>query len=77
MIDKPFWCDLVTSGGTGDRVAKSRDRGCKPDHAASAVASFLNCGTRAPLRTTAPLPFADKLLVGFFGVPGELNLSVA
>jgi hypothetical protein len=26
-IDKPFWCDLVTLGGTGDRVAKSRDRG--------------------------------------------------
>jgi len=26
--------DLLSWGGTGDRVAKSRDRGCKPDHAA-------------------------------------------
>ena len=33
-IDKPFRRDLLSWGGTGDRAAKSRDRGCKPGHAA-------------------------------------------
>ena len=36
-IDKPFRCDLLFWAGTGDRAAKSRARGCKPDHAAFSV----------------------------------------
>lgn len=33
-IDKPFRRKLLSCRGTGDRAAKSWDRGCKPDHAA-------------------------------------------
>jgi hypothetical protein len=33
-IDKPLQCDLLCWDGTGDRAAKSRARGCKPDRAA-------------------------------------------
>jgi hypothetical protein len=33
-IDKPFWPGLLFWSGTGDRAAKSRDGGCKPDRAA-------------------------------------------
>jgi hypothetical protein len=33
-IDKPFRRYLLSCDGTGDRVAKSWDRGCKPGHAA-------------------------------------------
>ena len=36
-VDKPFRRDLLSSSSTGDRVAKSRDQGCKPDHAALSV----------------------------------------
>jgi len=36
-IDKPFRRELLSWNGTGDRVAKSRDRGCEPDHAAFSV----------------------------------------
>ncbi len=36
-IDKPFRRDLLSLGGTGDRAAKSRDRGCKPGRAALSV----------------------------------------
>src|SRR5471030_1902286 len=39
-------------------------------------ASFLTCGARALLRSAAPLPFADKLLVGLFGMTGELDLAI-
>jgi hypothetical protein len=36
-IDKPFRRELLFWGGMGDRAAKSRARGCKPDHAAFSV----------------------------------------
>jgi len=36
-IDKPFRRELLSWDGTGDRVAKSRVRGCKPGHAAFSV----------------------------------------
>ena len=36
-IDNPFRLDLLFWGCTGDRAAKSRARGCKPDHAAFSV----------------------------------------
>jgi len=36
-IDKPFQHDLLCWGGTGDRAAKSRGRGCKPGRAAFSV----------------------------------------
>jgi hypothetical protein len=74
-IDKPFRRDLLSSRSTGDRAAKNRARGCKPDRAAST--SLLTCGTRAPLSITAPLPLADEPLVGLFGVAGKLDLAVA
>ena len=41
VIDKPFRLDLLFSGGTGDRAAKSRARGCKPGRAAFSVAPRL------------------------------------
>jgi hypothetical protein len=37
-IDKPLRRDLLCSNGTGDRAAKSRDRGCKPGRAAFSLA---------------------------------------
>jgi hypothetical protein len=74
-IDKPFRRDLLSLRSTGDRAAKNRARGCKPDRAAST--SLLTCGTRAPLSITAPLPLADEPLVGLFGVAGKLDLAVA
>src|SRR6476620_9745028 len=37
-IDKPFRCDLLVWTCTGDRVAKSRARGCEPGRAAFTVA---------------------------------------
>ena len=40
-IDKPFKRDLLCWGGTGDRAAKSWDRGCKPDHVAFSVVPHL------------------------------------
>ena len=40
-IDKPFRGDLLFWSGTGDRAAKSRARGCKPDHAAFSVVPHL------------------------------------
>ncbi len=40
-IDKPFRQDLLSCRGTGDRVAKSRDRGCKPGRAAFSVVPLL------------------------------------
>ena len=40
-IDKPFKRDLLCWGGTGDRAAKSRDRGCKPGRAAFSVVPLL------------------------------------
>ena len=40
-IDKPFRRDLLFWSGTGDRAAKSRARGCKPDHAAFSVVPHL------------------------------------
>ena len=40
-IDKPLRRDLLSCGGTGDRAAKSRDRGCKPGRAAFSVAPRL------------------------------------
>ena len=47
-IDKPFRRDLLSWGGTGDRAAKSRARGCKPDRAAFSVAPRLRhlCAAR-------------------------------
>ena len=36
-IDNPFRLDLLFWGCTGDRAAKSRARGCKPDQAAFSV----------------------------------------
>src|SRR5580700_9339889 len=39
-------------------------------------ASFLSCGARALLGIAAPLPFADELLVGLFGMTGELDLAI-
>jgi hypothetical protein len=36
-IDKPFRWELLFLSGTGDRAAKSRDRGCEPDRAAVSV----------------------------------------
>jgi hypothetical protein len=61
-IDKPFRCELLFWGGTGDRAAKSWAGGCKPGHWPSV--SFLACGTRAPLRMPPRLPLADKPFVG-------------
>lgn len=40
-IDKPFRRELLFSRGTGDCVAKSRARGCKPGHAAFSVVPHL------------------------------------
>jgi len=40
-IDKPLRRDLLCSNGTGDRAAKSRDRGCKPGRAAFSLAPRL------------------------------------
>ena len=40
-IDKPFRRALLCWGGTGDRAAKSRGRGCKPGRAAFSVAPLL------------------------------------
>jgi hypothetical protein len=37
-IDKPFLLDLLFWRSTGDRVAKSRARGCQPGRAAITVA---------------------------------------
>jgi hypothetical protein len=46
-IDKSFLlCDLLFWRGTGDRVAKSRARGCQPGRAAVTVAPHL----AAPVR---------------------------
>src|SRR6266581_762541 len=45
--------------------------------AAQPSASFLFCGARALLRVAAPLPLADKALVGLFGMAGELDLTVS
>jgi putative transposase len=46
-IDKPFRRELLSWNGTGDRAAKSRDRGCEPGHAAfqrrSSVAAPVRC----------------------------------
>ena len=36
-IDKPFRRELLFWNSTGDRAAKSRDRGCEPGHAAFSV----------------------------------------
>jgi hypothetical protein len=36
-IDKPFRRELLSWNGTGERAAKSRDRGCEPGHAAFSV----------------------------------------
>jgi hypothetical protein len=36
-IDKDFRRQLLSWNGTGDRAAKSRDRGCEPGHAAFSV----------------------------------------
>jgi len=36
-IDKPFRRELLSWAGTGDRVAKSWDRGCEPGHVAFSV----------------------------------------
>src|SRR5712672_294030 len=36
-IEKPFRRELLSWNGTGDRAAKSRDRGCEPGHAAFSV----------------------------------------
>jgi putative transposase len=40
-IDKPFRRNLLSCDGTGDRVAKSWDRGRKPGHAAFRVVPHL------------------------------------
>ena len=40
-IDKPFRRELLSWTGTGDRAAKSRARGCKPDRAAFSVVPHL------------------------------------
>jgi hypothetical protein len=40
-IDNPFRLDLLSWTGTGDRAAKSRARGCKPDRAAFSVVPHL------------------------------------
>jgi len=40
-IDNPFRRDLLSWTGTGDRAAKSRARGCKPDRAALSVVPHL------------------------------------
>jgi len=40
-IDKPFRRELLFLSGTGDRAAKSRDRGCEPDRAAFSVVPHL------------------------------------
>jgi len=40
-IDKPFRRELLSWSGTGDRAAKSRVRGCKPDHAVFSVVPHL------------------------------------
>src|ERR1700730_2424437 len=45
--------------------------------AAQPSAPFLFCGARALLRVAAPLPLADKPLVGLFGPSLELVLPVA
>src|ERR1700686_3448568 len=39
-------------------------------------ASFLSCGACSLLRIAAPLPFTDELLVGLFGMTGELDLAI-
>jgi hypothetical protein len=39
--------------------------------------SFLLCGACALLSVAAPLPLADKPLVGLFSMAGQLDLAVA
>jgi putative transposase len=60
-IDKLFRRDLLSWVGTGDRAAKSRAGGCKPDHAAFSVLPRL----RHPCAALTPrLPLSDEPLVG-------------
>src|SRR6201993_1351740 len=65
-IDKRFRRGVLSCGGTGDCVAKSRGRGCNSDHAAFRVVP--HCGTRALPRFSTPLPLADEPFVGLFGM---------
>ena len=44
-IDKPFRRDLLSSSSTGDRAAKSRDRGCTPGRGSSSSPST-PCSTK-------------------------------
>ena len=74
-IDKPFRRDLLSWGDTGDRAAKSRARGCKPDRAAFSVAPRLWQPVR---RLAVPRRCHWRTnLIGLFGMARELDRAIA